>query len=267
MYKNINIKKIILLLTAFIMFFSFNIEAKAAEKATCEYCVDKRGCIQMNQKKNGNFSYKYKKKRTNKKWKKVPSDIEIKDPKNFSKRCPRISFTEKKKVTFLETCNDLSLCPQAYTDTLLGIDDGKRLYEASNAKEYLKNKATKNNDEDINKDLIIPKKECTGEEDCQKKCEDILGEELVEKLQEIVNIIRIMVPILLIVFGTLDFGKAIFSGDENEMKKAQSRFIKRLIIAIGFFIIPSILQLLLNIGAKVWNIEDPSFCGIKFSFK
>lgn len=95
-------------------------------------------------------------------------------------------------------------------------------------------------------------------------CEELLGEDLIKKIQEIVNIIRIAVPIMLIVFGIIDFGKAIFVSDENEMKKSQSKFIRRLIIAIGFFLVPSILQLLLKIAHSVWNFIPDTFCGIKF---
>ena len=35
----------------------------------------------------------------------------------------------------------------------------------------------------------------------------------------------------------LDFAKAIFSGNEDGMKKAQAKFIKRVIIAVVIFLI------------------------------
>ena len=113
---------------------------------------------------------------------------------------------------------------------------------------------------DINSSLI-------GEEIETKSCQEILGDDLIEKIQEIVNMVRIMIPILLIVFGIIDFGKAIFVSDENEMKKSQSKFIRRLIIAVGFFMVPSILSLVLNIANKVWEVipdAENAFCGIKF---
>lgn len=246
---------------------------KKYQEGTCEYSNNILP-IKVSQDKNGKVTYKYKEdgswKSTKKKTsngKTVTLNSKSKPKKGFSK-CPTIAYIEEKKnkitVGFAASCPTAGSTPRPNSATYQcvsakGTENFEKKSEAEQREEYenLKNY-------DTNNDLF---KECDkGDVDCKgyNRCEDILGEDLVEKLQEIVNIIRIMVPILLIVFGTIDFGKAIFAGDENEMKKAQSRFIKRLIIAIGFFIIPSILQLLLNIAAKVWNIQDPSFCGIKF---
>ena len=97
-----------------------------------------------------------------------------------------------------------------------------------------------------------------------ESCEEKLGPDLVERIQSIVDLVKIAVPIILIIYGIIDFGKAIFIGDENEMKKIQSKFIKRLIFAIGFFLVPTIVQLILNIAHQVWPEIDPSLCGIKF---
>ena len=97
-----------------------------------------------------------------------------------------------------------------------------------------------------------------------ESCEEKLGPDLVERIQSIVDLIKIAVPIILIIYGIIDFGKAIFIGDENEMKKSQSKFIKRLIVAVGFFLVPTLVQLVLNIAHQVWPEIDPSLCGIKF---
>ena len=94
-------------------------------------------------------------------------------------------------------------------------------------------------------------------------CQDMLGDKLTKRIQEIINIIKIAIPILLIVFGMIDFGKGIFSMDENEMKKSQSKFMKRVIVAVAFFMIPTFIGVILNIASKIWDI-DPSLCGIKF---
>lgn len=96
------------------------------------------------------------------------------------------------------------------------------------------------------------------------ECVDILGDELVGYLQSFVNILKVGVPILLIVFGTLDFARAIFSFDEGEMKKAQTKFIKRVIIAVAFFLIPTFLGVILDIANKIWPSIDNTLCGIDF---
>lgn len=58
-------------------------------------------------------------------------------------------------------------------------------------------------------------------------------------LRAVLNLIRIFVPILLLIFGTLDLAKAIIAGKEDEMKKFQSALIKRILYAAVVFLIPT----------------------------
>ena len=65
----------------------------------------------------------------------------------------------------------------------------------------------------------------------------------------IVNIIKIAVPIMLIIMGMLDLGKAVIASKDDEIKKAQSLFIKRIIAAALVFFIVAIVQLVFGILA------------------
>lgn len=58
----------------------------------------------------------------------------------------------------------------------------------------------------------------------------------------VVNILKIAIPILLIIFGMLDLSKAVMSNDEKEMKGAQTKFIKRCLYAVAVFFIVAIVQ-------------------------
>lgn len=93
-------------------------------------------------------------------------------------------------------------------------------------------------------------------------CEDLIGEELRAKIASYLNIVKIAVPILLIVYGIIDFTKATFSADEDKMKKAQKDFLLRLGISVLFFLTPTIVNLLLGLANKVWNFIEPGSCGI-----
>lgn len=95
-------------------------------------------------------------------------------------------------------------------------------------------------------------------------CSDLIGKKLEEKILSYFNIVRIAVPILLIGLGIVDFIKAAFAGDEGDMRKAQSKFIKRILIAVLFFFVPLIVKLLLDIANRVWVIISPDTC-IDFS--
>ena len=62
-------------------------------------------------------------------------------------------------------------------------------------------------------------------------------------------IVQIGIPIILIVMGTIDLGKAVISSDEKEIKAAQSRLIKRCIYAVVIFFIVTLVSLLMNLVA------------------
>jgi uncharacterized membrane protein YjgN (DUF898 family) len=62
----------------------------------------------------------------------------------------------------------------------------------------------------------------------------------------IILIIKIVVPILLIIFGMIDLAKAVMAQKEDEIKKGQQTFIKRLIAAIIVFFVITIVQMIIN---------------------
>ena len=65
----------------------------------------------------------------------------------------------------------------------------------------------------------------------------------------IVMLIKIVVPILLIIFGMLDLAKAVIASKEDEIKKAQMTFVKRLIAAVIVFFVVSLVQLVVRFVA------------------
>lgn len=66
----------------------------------------------------------------------------------------------------------------------------------------------------------------------------------------IIPIFQIGIPILLIVFGSIDLGKAVMSSDDKEIKGATSKLIKRVIMAVVVFFVPFIVTLVMNIVAE-----------------
>lgn len=62
----------------------------------------------------------------------------------------------------------------------------------------------------------------------------------------IILLIKIAVPVLLIIFGMLDLGKAVVAAKEDEIKKGQSLFVKRLISAILVFFVIQLVQIIIR---------------------
>ena len=63
----------------------------------------------------------------------------------------------------------------------------------------------------------------------------------------ILFIAKIIVPLLLIILGTIDFAKATISSDDKAPKDAVISLIKRVLIAVIIFLIPTILDFLLSL--------------------
>lgn len=81
-------------------------------------------------------------------------------------------------------------------------------------------------------------------DNCRK---DLLGNEFADILDELFMIVRIVVPILMIVLIAKDFVVAVTAGKEDDMKKAQSTAIKRLIIGVIIFLLPTIVNVILGL--------------------
>ncbi len=62
----------------------------------------------------------------------------------------------------------------------------------------------------------------------------------------IITIIKIVVPILLIIWGMLDLAKAVMAQKEDEIKKGQQTFIKRLIAAVIVFFVITVVQMVVT---------------------
>ena len=60
-------------------------------------------------------------------------------------------------------------------------------------------------------------------------------------------IFKIVIPILLIIFGILDLGKAVIASKEDEIKKATGSLVRRAIAAVVIFLLPTIVSFLIGI--------------------
>lgn len=62
----------------------------------------------------------------------------------------------------------------------------------------------------------------------------------------VLNWVKILVPVLIILLSSMDFFKAVFANEDDAMKKAYGKLIKRLMIAVVIFLIPSLLEWLIK---------------------
>ena len=75
------------------------------------------------------------------------------------------------------------------------------------------------------------------------------------------TIFKIAIPVLLIVLGSVDLGKAVVASDDKAIKTATSVLVKRIIIGIIIFFIPTIVNVIFKLftgGEQAYN--DANVC-------
>jgi len=66
-------------------------------------------------------------------------------------------------------------------------------------------------------------------------------------VSNIILMLQIAIPIILIVMGTIDLGKAVMASKDDEIKKAQMTLVKRAIAAVMVFFVIALVKMLLQL--------------------
>lgn len=88
----------------------------------------------------------------------------------------------------------------------------------------------------------------------------LIDEKIPNIVSTIITVIKIVVPVLLVIMGMLDLMKGVTAGKEDEMKKAQGLFIKRLISGALVFLVVTIVQLIISFVADEEDKPNISTC-------
>ena len=66
----------------------------------------------------------------------------------------------------------------------------------------------------------------------------------------VVKVLQILIPIALIVWGTIDLGKAVIAGEDKKIKEGRELFVKRLVAALIVFLVPFVVNLVINLVSQ-----------------
>lgn len=94
-------------------------------------------------------------------------------------------------------------------------------------------------------------------------CKSLIGDDMVALINSGMNIIKIIVPIIVIGLGIFDIAKAVFASNDDDIKKAQKTFFKRLIIAVIIFFSPILVNFVIDITNEAAGFVNSDTCGIK----
>lgn len=82
-------------------------------------------------------------------------------------------------------------------------------------------------------------------------CSDIAP--VIKFVKSIFTLIQWLIPIGLIIMGSIDLGKAVLSSDDKEIKQATSKLVKRAIAAVAVFFIVLLVQLVMGLVSDSQN--------------
>ena len=143
-------------------------------------------------------------------------------------RCEKVNDLKMNYKASKEMCQKYSECKWVNTTktvghALLGANEGKCEKDTSNPASGSGNYIIKKN--------------------TSFKCDDV------KLFTSIWLYIRIIAPFLVVLFGSLDYFKAIMASDEKRMKEARGKFNKRLIAFLLLIILPFVVQFIFeNVG-------------------
>lgn len=80
-----------------------------------------------------------------------------------------------------------------------------------------------------------------------ESCSGVISSTTQKLINKYLGYVRIIVPIMVLALGIYDFFRAMIASKEDEMKKAQQRFIIRLVAGVLVFLAPTIVNLIINI--------------------
>jgi hypothetical protein len=66
-------------------------------------------------------------------------------------------------------------------------------------------------------------------------------------IKNVFNLIKILVPIILILMGAIDLMKAVMASDDKEIKAATSKLIKRAIAAVAVFLAVFLVDIIMGL--------------------
>lgn len=72
----------------------------------------------------------------------------------------------------------------------------------------------------------------------------------------IIPVFQIVIPIIIILFGMIDLGKAVIASKDDEIKKAQGMLIKRIIYGVVIFLLVFLVTAVFNIFVSSTGVSE-----------
>lgn len=74
---------------------------------------------------------------------------------------------------------------------------------------------------------------------------------------QIIKVLQIVIPVIIILLGTIDLGKAVMAGDDKKVKEAQKMLLMRIIYGVAIFFVITIVRVIFGM---LDNADTGSIC-------
>lgn len=81
---------------------------------------------------------------------------------------------------------------------------------------------------------------------------------LLQLIGQVLNIFKISLPLILIVIGIFDIGKAVVSSKSDDIKKNIKNFFKKVLVSLVVFFIPTIVMVVFGFVGKFTEAIEES---------
>lgn len=75
----------------------------------------------------------------------------------------------------------------------------------------------------------------------------LIDNDLAGLIHTVIVLLKIGIPVILIIYGMIDFGRGVIAKKEDEIAENRKKFIKRVISAVLVFFVVTIVQLVINV--------------------
>lgn len=153
-----------------------------------------------------------------------------------------IDCSDNSNETNVATCNEFNVRKNIIVTELMKKNDEKSI--CSSEKKQV-NKIIKEN---------------------KDNCGQIFNEDFNKFVNNILKLFYIVGPILLILFGSLDFAKATASSERDALKKASVNFAKRLAATVLLFMAPTIVNIIISLNVSDKYLSGNAYtCNYKYT--
>lgn len=129
---------------------------------------------------------------------------------------------------------------------------------------YCRNNILSNQDNQVLGSLYYHSLLGANDDEISDTCDTILGnpeqpDTVAWLLNKVLGYLKILGPMLVIIFSVIDFTKIIVSGDDEQAQKIYKKFIYRLILIVVLFFLPTLIMALL----RLFHFTSDPICSFK----